>query len=491
MGNPRDPLDAWLKAEVEPLAPPPGTFERIRHRARRRKIGRAMISAAGIVIVVAAAVAVPRIAPALLHRHNSPAPRPVAEGSSPSAHPKPTGSGGGSVNARPSTKFQPPTSSLSPGGTSGQPVPTNFQPASVTFIGPYSGAVIGQAGTPGKCPIIPVDCTSLAGTSDYGTTWYGVSAPVTGAPDGSSGVSQLRFLNAHDGWAFGPALWVTHDGGAYWTREPTYGKRVTDLETAGSRAFAIFASCTGTGPNYARDCTSFSLYSSPADSDAWQLVPVPAAGLQQPGAGAGAGQPESAGLALVGATGGTGYLLAPSGELLSGPLTGAGWTVASPPVVSQHVPCQPGVPGAYGQPTGTLLAANANRLVLLCTGATSPADDYQAKLVVESTDGGAHWSATGAAPKAGIAASLAIQAQDNLVVLATDAGIYRSGDGGSSWQQTQPSPSGAAPGQLGFSYVGMTSPTNGVALPADAGLHEVFITTDGGATWQSHLVSQP
>src|SRR5260370_42121645 len=34
MGNPgdRDPTDAWLNGEVEPLAPPPGTFERIRRR---------------------------------------------------------------------------------------------------------------------------------------------------------------------------------------------------------------------------------------------------------------------------------------------------------------------------------------------------------------------------------------------------------------------------------------------------------------------------
>jgi len=34
MGNPRDrdPVDAWLNAELEPLAPPPGTFERIRRR---------------------------------------------------------------------------------------------------------------------------------------------------------------------------------------------------------------------------------------------------------------------------------------------------------------------------------------------------------------------------------------------------------------------------------------------------------------------------
>ncbi len=41
----------------------------------------------------------------------------------------------------------------------------------------------------------------------------------------------------------------------------------------------------------------------------------------------------------------------------------------------------------------------------------------------------------------------------------------------------------------GFSYVGMTSDTNGVALPANAALGEVFITRDGGRTWVPHRVS--
>src|SRR5690242_11432036 len=79
MANPRDrdPVDAWLNAEVEPLTPPPGTFERIRHRARRRRAGRAVMSAAGVAIVIAAAVAVPRISATLLQSHNGQRP-PVA-----------------------------------------------------------------------------------------------------------------------------------------------------------------------------------------------------------------------------------------------------------------------------------------------------------------------------------------------------------------------------------------------------------------------------
>jgi hypothetical protein len=261
--------------------------------------------------------------------------------------------------------------------------------------------------------------------------------------------------------------------------------RVTDLETAGNRAFALFAKCAGGGADYAAHCTSFSLYTSVAGTGQWQRVSGPAASLAGPLASA--GQAASASLVLTGGpAGGQGYLLAPSGELLSGPITGTAWTVAS-----QGVPCQPGAPGPGGQPTGALLAADSGLLVLVCTSVTNPASDTQAKLVVESSDGGAHWSKGAAALPAGIATSVAAQAQDHLVVLATDAGLYRSGDGGLTWRRTQAAPAGTPAGESGFSYVGMTSLTNGVALPADPGLHEVFITTDGGVSWQAHPVSAP
>ena len=45
---------------------------------------------------------------------------------------------------------------------------------------------------------------------------------------------------------------------------PTFGLRVTALEAAGNRAFVVLASCQGSGPAYAGDCQTFSLYSAAA-----------------------------------------------------------------------------------------------------------------------------------------------------------------------------------------------------------------------------------
>jgi hypothetical protein len=475
MHDHRDPVDTWLDAEITPLAPAPGTFERINQRARRRKAGRVLTAAAGAAVVVAAVFAAPPIVSSLRGPASSSG-RPSASDTGAALNrPRSTGSPGSQASAS-----VPPVSSALSAAGSGIPVPANFQPTSVTFIGPHVGAVIGQAGSPGHCATSY--CTSLAGTSDYGASWYGVSAPVTGPPDGSAGVGQIRFLDIRDGWAFGPALWVTHSGGASWTQENTFGQRVMDLETAGDRAFALLATCSGTGPDYAADCTSVSLYSSAVGSDQWTQVPGSTASMSVQPAGS---QPSAASLVL---TGDRGYLLAPSGELLSGPLTGAAWTVAD-----QVLPCQPGPPGPAGQPGAALLGADSAGPVLVCT---SGAQEFQASgsqsgSVFQSSDGGQQWSATGTPPAAGgTAVSLAAQA-GGLLLLATAGGIYRSGNGGSTWGQVQASPADAAAGQTGFSYVGMTSASSGVALPADPGLHEVFTTGNGGRSWQPHLVSAP
>ncbi len=490
VSNHRDEIDSWLDADVQPLPPPPGTFERVSRRARRRKAGRAIASAAGAAVLVTGLAITPRVAGSLFsHPAGQAESSAITSPTLPAPTPSNPGGGHGTTAGRSSSAIPTPTagSSLSPSG-SGQPVPARFRPTSVTFIGTHMGAVIGQAGTPGNCgPPVKADCTSLAGTSDYGRTWYGVSAPVTGAPAGPAGVSGLRFLDTRTGWAFGPELWVTHDGGAHWTQESTRGLRVTSLETAGNRAFALFASCSGTGADFAAHCTSFRLLSSSAAGGGWQPVAGVAGDLRPAAAGAAGVPPPAASLVLVAGPvanpeAGTGYVLAPSGTVLSGPLTGGPWTV------NGQAPCQSAVVPGSGQPARAAFTAGSNELFVACTSAAPAAGGLYVKNVWASADGGKHWQRAGRVSGPGIATSLAA-AQGGLVVLATTTCIDLSADGGSSWRQVYGSPPGAAAGQQGFSYVGMTDGQHGVAVPADAGLHEVLITDDGGSSWRLSLVS--
>jgi hypothetical protein len=477
VSNRRDEIDAWLDADVQPLAPPPGTFERVSSKARRRKLSRAIVSAAGAAVIVAGLAASPRIASALTQHPGRPSQSGLAAGHKPvpATRPARPRKRTGSPAVRSATPEPAASSSLS-AVPSGDPVPANFQPTSVTFVGPDIGAVIGQAGTPGNCAG-GVDCTSLAGTNDYGRSWFGVSAPATGAPDGSSGVSQLRFLNASQGFAFGPELWITLNGGAQWSRIALPpATRVTDLETLDGQVFALWARCSGGGADFAARCTSLTLHTAPVGGQ-WRQV----GGAVDLTAG---GAATSASLLLVGdPAAATGYLLAPDGKVLSGSLDSTGWTTAG------TAPCVPGAAQPDGQPSGALMAAGSGELYLLCAaGATStpaspPASRAPGTLYV-SADGGKTWHQRPAVAALGTATSLAA-ATGNLVVLATSDGIEVSRDDGRTWQVTLSAGAGP-PG--GFSYVGMTDASQGVAVPANPDLHQVWFTANGGQTWQPSTV---
>jgi hypothetical protein len=471
MDEPRDDIDTWLEERVTPLLPRPGTFEQVKKRARRRKLGQAAMAVAGAAVVVAGAIVVPRLvqpgpvgeAPlaqsgsATPVHHNSPSP---AQPSSPGT----TGPEDGSA-----TPTASPTSDL---------VPPNFAASSVTFVSTSTGWVIGQAGTPGHCgPPSPDICTSVARTNDAGQSWHGIPAPVTGAPDGGTGVSQIRSLDGVHAWAFGPQLFATHDAGLTWKRLATHRMRVTGLETVSGVAFAIWARCTGTGADFAAGCTSFSLYSSPAGQDAW----TPVTGVT--GLAASGGAPASAQLVL---TGSRGYLLAPGGQLFSGPVTSrAHWhLVTSAPGAAVTLPCAPGAAEADGHPLQAMLASTGPGLALLCAGQGS--GGTQAKTLYYSADRGRTWSPAGAAPAQGIAMSLS-GTPSGPVMVATSDGIDVStnapGNGTVGWRAAR---GAGAPG--GYSYVGMTTSAQGVAVPVKLGLDAVWFTYDGGAHWRKSPV---
>jgi photosystem II stability/assembly factor-like uncharacterized protein len=456
-GQPGGALDEWLSAQVTPLPPPPGTLERIRKRARRRKLTRAVGSAAGAAVLALGLAVLPRLALSQLH----PAVRAPSAVSS-------------AVVPRP--RYAPGSRHLRPASPAGQSagavpaVPPNFAPTSVTFVGTATGWVIGQAGQPGHCgPPDPRICTSIARTDDGGRTWRGVPAPVAGPPDGGNGVSQLRFLNTTDGWAFGPQLWATHDGGQHWTEIGTHGLRVTALETSGTAVYAVWARCHGGGARFAAGCTSFMLYSSPAGSDHWRPVPGAAAGLTAGGVAS------AAQLVLAGRVG---YLLPPSGVLLTGPLGQSGRWLPAAPGLLNAAPCQPAAPG---RPGALVAAAAPGHLALLCPG--SSLATAAARLVYESADGGRTWRLAGQDRVPGVPASLAAT-PDGVLVAGTSQGIDISTGSGAAWRPARVT---AAPSG-GFSYVGMTTAAQGVALAASPGQHAVWFTYDGGLTWRPSAI---
>ena len=448
MTDQRDPIEAWLSADVELLPPRPGAFERVRRRARRRKATRTISAAAGAAVIVAAAATLPQVARGLLPGPPSGANK-VASSGAPG-----TGRSGGKISSAPTASGRALSGhgpALLGAGTGPRPA-ASFRPTSVTFVDAQLGAVLGQAGSCGTGP-----CTVMAGTPNYGNSWRRVGAPPAGPPAASSGVSQVRFLDGSNGWVYGPALYATHDGGRNWRRFTVPGP-VIDLSTVGSRAFAVIGTrCAGAGSDLATSCSGFVMYSAAARSDQWRAVTgatgtVPAA----PG-----------GLQL---TGNVGYLIA-SGRLYAGPVTRGAW---------HFVPAAPtGAPPCLTQPSGRgpwLLAPGAGALYLVCN--VSQSAGTQKLDVYVSRNGGRIWQLSGAVPAT--ATSLAVSpGGTGTLVLATTAGIYLSRDA-RTWQVatlTGPAPKG------GFGFVGMTTSAKGVAVPASPAQHAIFITSDGGRTW--------
>jgi hypothetical protein len=469
----RDPLDRWLSQQVQPLPPPPGTFELITRRSRRRKLRKLAVTVASAAAVAAAvAIAVP--VGLNLHLSQPPTKANYAAGASPTNSTNSQSPSGNGTPVKSSSPSPSATHSTITPSDQAHPVPPNFQPTSVTFVSAQRAWVIGQAGIPGTCANKDPDiCTSIATTDDAGQSWQGVRAPDTGAPSGKNGVGGIRFLNDAQGWAFGPELWATDDGGDTWSQVGTNGARVTDLETSGGRAYALFATCStpsgGSASDFASGCTSYTLMTATADSDTWTQVGPATTGLADGGA---------ATSAVLQLTGTTGYLLAPDGALYSGSIGGT-WSQVGTSI------CKPGPAQANGLPSAAQLAlADSTELWIACNGA-SVSDP---PVMVTSTDGGRSWTQLPAGSWSGIASlsgfgittSLAA-APNGALTLATSTGIYVLPADGDGWKPSSATGAGAPKG--GFSYVGMTTADQGVAVPADTSLHEVWMTTDGGYTW--------
>lgn len=306
----------------------------------------------------------------------------------------------------------------------GGPVPPGFGPESFTAINPGTWWLLGAA------PCSSPPCTSILRTDDGGHTFVGTPAPRT------THVSQLRFANSADGFAFNSQLWVTHDGGANW-HQVRLGGAVTELATANGFAYALVRyGHKGQGR----------VERSALGSDTWTTLPGAGsayAGLWAHGPGV-----------LVGS--GAGAALAVSHN------AGVSFTLQASP--SKGLPCD------FEEPaTGVVWAHCA-------TGTESS--------TWRSTDSGAHFSAT---PGPSMPNSALFAAAGPTTAVLGANRLYRTTDGGGHY-----APVSDIGGITAWQYLGFTDATHGAAIgyvgsSPTPGNERLYYSIDGGATY--HLVS--
>jgi photosystem II stability/assembly factor-like uncharacterized protein len=302
-------------------------------------------------------------------------------------------------------------------------------------------------------------------TENDGKTWTGVTPPPTHLnyiEQPSGGVSQVRFANSQDGWAFDPELWATHDGGATWSQILLPGPSSTAYVV--SPYSSVFSLETADGLVQAvvyNGNAELEIETSPIGVDDWQM----SATTVELGAGP-AAMPQ---LVLQGSAG---WLLEDDRTVIGGArLINGQWQPWQPPCL--------GVNGA-----AFLAASTPQDLIAVCDqgvwGPATPAGVYD----YVSTDGGTSFAMLGT-PLSGIddEGSCLASPSPSVVFVAGGAGLLATFDGGVSWSTVYP----ASTGTGGPAYVGFETETQGVAIWVNgAGVIPVgslLMTFDGGHHW--------
>lgn len=448
---------------------------RVHHRARVRRVKRGLsVGAAGVLLVAGGGAAV-NAGGFLDTTHQSAADAPhVASTSTPplaTSTPVPPTS---SAVTSPSAPVTPPSApTASPGGSprstshptsapSGQPAPVTIYPKGpipATAVTPLSFTATGTmhqwvlASTPGAdCG--RAACATVLETADHGASWTDVgqlpAPPASGKDTTSTSVSQLRFTKrddgsgTYDGWAYGGALWSTHDSGRTWSTARAPAGWVTQLEAWGGYAYA------GVSSAVPGDDTAV-LYRSPTTTDDWRPVDVGArlASVQALAAADGViGLIDSAGLRPV-------LYVSPDGQQ---------W--------QRQSACPAG-----SDPTSLSTAGDAAKgysaLWLTCTGVKGSVLRY-----TDTTALGT-WHNVDAGP---LGPDVMVAAEDPRTAFVAGAGVT-----GITRVSVSATPSPAYADQVGVPvFFGFTNPLYGYLLTSDG---SILSTTTGGGSWTPYAVS--
>ena len=325
-------------------------------------------------------------------------------------------------------------------------IPAHFAPQSFTAISELQWWLLGPSGAC-RSAGTHAPCGEILLTTDGGSHFSSVGAPHASLSSDPNrpGYSQIRFADADNGFAFGPDLYATHDGGRTWTSVDVGGS-VIDLAISNGTAYAI-VDVSNSGAAGER------LMRSPVSADEWTVVPAAgdvSGGLWvqgsdlfvQSGVGNGIGSD-----VLVSHDSGASFRSYPS------PTAGLG--------------CQ------YQEPVPPVLWAHCD------TGTESG--------MWRSTDGAAQFET--AMPSAGLSLpnSATFAAASDTTAVVGYQQLYRTDDGGQTYSPVGPKD------VVAWSYLGFTDDTHGVALgyvgSISAANEHLYYTTDGGQSY--HLVTVP
>lgn len=340
-------------------------------------------------------------------------------------------------------------------------VPASFRANSLTWNSPEQGWLLGTARCGKKT------CTDVVATTSSGRTWgvLGVvPARVPRLGEGGLGVSEIRFATPAAGWAFGPSLFATTNGGRTWAAEPIpgKGKQVLSLAASAGAAYAVVSPCkVGTGvcgkPLSLWRTTSLARRT-------WTRVALSLPGNYT---------------ADVAAHGRTVYVVDP----LNG-ITGKGDKLYASTDGARHFAARP-VPCDKQPDTGLVqvVASSPAKVDLLCVG--NPGFSKAEKSVYRSGNAGKTYTYAGLMSLFGIQAQLAVSPSGNLAVASWSDGSFIdiNDNRGTSWTMVI----GFGDGGVGWNDITYATDTQAWVVYAPAstidGLGKVLVTRDGGRHW--------